>query len=179
MFRHAPRCPDCGSRFLVRKIRMAGGYVSPPSDLTVYRCYRCFAKFTDEEAEESDDEGGEETDGDRGTDVAAGDPKATEPIRVVDVDLAVSPAGGKRAVDRFALTLRNDGAEPVRVARAELSFPDGEASIAPVDPVVLAPDETATVAVARDWLYPEQNAVTVRLVGDGDAVGSVRATDLD
>ncbi|QKG92969.1 hypothetical protein HPS36_08895 [Halorubrum salinarum] len=160
------------------KVRMAGGHVPPPSDLTVYRCYRCFAKFTDEEAA-GPDEGGDETDGDRGIDEAARNPQATDPVRVVDVDLAVSPAGGKRAVDRFALTLRNDGAEPVRVARAELSFPDGEESVAPVDPVLLAPDETATVAVARDWLYPEQDAVTVRFLGDGDAVGSVRVTDLD
>jgi len=37
---------------------MAGGYVSPPSDLTVYRCYRCFANFTDEEATASDDGSG-------------------------------------------------------------------------------------------------------------------------
>ena len=156
---------------------MAGGYVLPPSDLTVYRCYRCFAKFTDEEAGESDDD--TDADATGGTEGADRDPETGEPIRVVDVDVAVSSAGGKRAVDRFVLTLRNDGAEPVRVARAELSFPDGEESAAPVDPVVVAPDETATVAVARDWLYPEQDAVMVRLIGDGEAVGSTRVTDLD
>jgi hypothetical protein len=156
---------------------MVGGHVPPPSDLTVYRCYRCFAKFTDEEAGESDDD--TDADASDGTEGAAEDPGAGDPLRVVDVDLAASPAGGKRAVDRFALTLRNEGTEPVRVTRAELSFPDGEESVASIDPVVLAPDETATVAVARDWLYPEQDAVTVRFVGDGDAVGSVRLTDLD
>jgi hypothetical protein len=156
---------------------MAGGYVAPPSDLTVYRCYRCFAKFTDEEAGESDDDADADTSD--GTDETAEDPGAAEPLRVVDVDVAVSSAGGKRAVDRFALTLRNDGADPVRVARAELSFPDGEESVASVDPVVLDPGETEAVAVARDWLYPDQDAVTVRLIGDGDAVGSVRVTDLD
>ncbi|WP_161781666.1 hypothetical protein [Halorubrum coriense] len=53
MFLQTPCCPDCGSRFLARKIRMTGGYVPPPSDLTVYRCYRCFATFTDEESTES------------------------------------------------------------------------------------------------------------------------------
>ena len=157
---------------------MAGGYVSPPPDLTVYRCYRCFANFTDEEAEEPDDEDGA-PDMDTEPEEHVDDAETAEPIRVVDVDLATSPAGGKRAVDRFVLTLRNEGAERVRVARAELSFPDGEESVAPVDPVVLPPDETATVAVARDWIYPEQDAVTVRLIGDGDAVGSTRVTDLD
>jgi hypothetical protein len=155
---------------------MTGGHVPPPSDLTVYRCYRCFATFTDEEAAESDNADGGAGDG---TDGAAGDRETADPIRVVDVDVAVSSAGGKRAVERFALALRNGGADPVRVTRAELSFPDGEESVAPVDSAVLAPDETATLAVARDWLYPEQDAVTVRLIAGGDAVGSVRVTDLD
>ena len=81
----------------MRKIRIAGGYVAPPSDLTVYRCYRCFAKFTDEEARESDDDADADTRD--GTDETAEDPGAAEPLRVVDVDVAVSSAGGKRAVD--------------------------------------------------------------------------------
>jgi len=49
---YTPRCPDCGSRFLVTKVRTTGGYVPPPSDPTVYRCYLCFATFTDEVATE-------------------------------------------------------------------------------------------------------------------------------
>jgi hypothetical protein len=126
----------------VRKIRMAGGYVSPPSDLTVYRCYRCFAKFTDEDVAEA--EGGAGVDGDAGTNKDdgpdGGGPETEDPIHVTDVDIAVSPAGEKRAVDRFAVTLRNDGTEPVRVARATLAFDDGEESAAPIDPVVLASD---------------------------------------
>ena len=52
MFHGTPNCPECGSRFLVSSIRMNGGYVPPP-DLTVYRCYRCFAKFTDEDVAEA------------------------------------------------------------------------------------------------------------------------------
>jgi len=168
VFYGTPNCPECGSRFLVKSIRMNGGYVPPP-DLTVYRCYRCFAKFTDEDVAAAEDEVVPDD----------GGPERDRPIRVTDVDLAVSPAGEKRAVDRFAVALRNDGTEPVRVARATLAFDDGEESVAPVDPVVLAPDETATVTVTRDWLHPGQEAVTVRLSGDGETVGSVRVTDLD
>ncbi|WP_123620941.1 hypothetical protein [Halorubrum sp. CSM-61] len=169
MFRGTPNCPECGSRFLVTSIRMNGGYVPPP-DMSVYRCYRCFAKFTDEDVAEAED----------GAGVDDGETSETgPPVRVADVDVAVSRTGEKRAVDRFDLVLRNDGTEPVRVARTTLAFPDGEESVVPVDPVVLDPDETATVAVPRDWLHAGQDAVTVRLVGDGDVVGSVRVADLD
>jgi len=150
----------------VVKTRMSGGHVPPP-DVSVYRCYRCFGSFTKADA-------ADEADGDdvEGSETAA-------PLRVTDADVAVSPAGGKRAVDRFAVTVRNDGPESVRVTRAELDFSGGETSSAAVDPLVVAPDETATVALARDWLYPDQDAVTVRLIADGVAVGSVRVTDLD
>lgn len=181
MFHGSPNCPECGSRFLVTAIRMTGGHVPPP-DLTVYRCYRCFAKFTDEDVAGSDGEDGSVGDaGSAGYSTAGGDdanPNAKRPIEVIDVDIAVSSTGEKRAVDRFAVTLSNDGTGSVRVARATLSFPDDEESVAPLDSVVLAPDETATVAISRDWFHPGQDAVTVRLVGDGDVVGSVRITDL-
>ena len=170
MFHGTPNCPECGSRFLVTTVRMSGGHVPPP-DLTAYRCYRCFVNFTDEDVQGSEDGAGITGGGDASS--------GTEgPIAVTDVDIAVSPAGEKRATDRLAATLRNGGTEPVRVARATLSFPDDEESVAPIDPVVLEPNETARVAIPRDWLHPGQDAMTIRLIGDGDVVGSVRITDL-
>jgi len=41
------RCPNCGSRLLVVKLRVGMAFAGRPAD-DLYRCYRCFEEFTPE-----------------------------------------------------------------------------------------------------------------------------------
>ncbi|GAB6879285.1 hypothetical protein JCM17823_15590 [Halorubrum gandharaense] len=173
MFHGTPDCPECGSRFLTFRVRIPSGNVPAP-DIRLYRCYRCFAKYTKEDAEEGAD-GGTGDDAGANTD---GHPEHGGPLAVTNVDLSLSAAGSKHAVDRFEVAVRNDGADPIRVSRAALAFDDGEEATTAVDDVVVDPGETVEIALNRSWVHPDQETVTLRLTSEGKTVGATRI-DLD
>lgn len=90
------------------------------------------------------------------------------------VDLSLSPTGSKHAVDRFVVTVRNDGGDPIRVSRATPAFDDGEEATTAVDDVVLDPGETVDIALNRSWVHRSQDAVTLRLTSEAKTVGATR-----
>lgn len=48
-----PLCPNCGSEYLIGKIRTSGSYMGR-SSTEYYRCFRCFTKFTSADEAESE-----------------------------------------------------------------------------------------------------------------------------
>ncbi|SNR40756.1 hypothetical protein [Halorubrum vacuolatum] len=159
-----PSCPDCGSRFLVFRVRGGGGFFTGnPGGPHPHKCYRCFSTFrVDPATGEPVDPEERETD-----EIGPGTFRGV----LTDVDLDLRPAGSKHAVERFRCRLDNGSDEPIPVKRVAMRFDDGEDRIEPTDLAVVEPDETTTVDIQRSWIHPEQTTVRIRVLGDGEIVG--------
>ncbi len=163
-----PSCPDCGSRFLVERIRTTGALL-PPSE-RYYRCWRCFEKFTPDEGEPD----------------GTADQRGPDPSRLVDesepraevaaVDLELEEAGTKLAVEEFVVTVENGTDRPLPVTGIRLTFEDGEERAAPKNEVVVGPNGRESIEVRWSWFHPDQRAVTVEVLSGDETVATADMT---
>lgn len=101
-------------------------------------------------------------------------PNDGTPGEITDVHLDLEESGTKHAVEEFRITIRNGGSEPLTVDKLRLFF-DGEEKAPPLDVAVVEPGETETIDVLWDWIYLDQNRLTVDVRSGTETVA---ATDV-
>lgn len=78
----------------------------------------------------------------------------------VDGRLELEKAGTKYRVEAFEVTIENASTDVLTVDRILLAF-DDEKKTATVSPVDVDPGGTETIDVRWDWIYPDQDTLTV------------------
>lgn len=165
-----PRCPNCGSRFLVVRVpTVSSGAFYRPRE-RYYRCYRCFTRFTTD-AEPSDD--GVQRDTPKSKRQPTEDDSTA---KIVDTSLVLEERGTKFAVDEFAVTVQNMADEPVQVTQVLLTFDGKEEKAAPMDDVVVPPKGRETIDILWSWIHPDQNRVTIEVRSEGKTLASTDTT---
>ncbi len=143
-------CPNCGSRFLVRKIKTGGIFFGHTLDeYNLHRCYKCFTKFS---------------------------PHDETPIEqarhgeILDVSLTLTTAGTKYSVDEFTITLKNSGDQPLNIDHVRLTFDEAESKTAPASTPVIAPGAVETIEIDWSWMYLEHRDISIEIHGEGETV---------